>query len=421
MKLTLKNIGKIQEAAVEIKGITVIAGENNTGKSTVGKALFAIFSSLCNIETQIEYERLNSIEDKLDRIYHNHVEGYFDFDTLELARDLVSQREKYQSDGEGIYRKIVDVITEENENFEGFIDDVFVREIIERIRESLDVSDTAFSEFVLWKNLNAEFNGQVNNIFKEEEAQIRLRIKEEEMEVNIQENMIESIQDVIKLHTEAIYIDDPFIVDERRVLLRQFGKRSGIDHRKHLREKLFSDKDVNIVEEIATENKLKNIFKKLSLVCSGDIVTHRSDSLGYRRKNTDKVLNVRNLSTGLKTFVLLKKLLTSGVIEYNGTIILDEPEIHLHPQWQLVFAELIVLIQKEFGTHILLNTHSPYFLRAIEVYSEKYDVTDKCKYYLAENMDDIAVICDVSDRVDKIYQKLSDPFQQLEDLRWSHD
>ena len=33
MKLTLKNIGKIGDASVEINGITVIAGENNTGKS----------------------------------------------------------------------------------------------------------------------------------------------------------------------------------------------------------------------------------------------------------------------------------------------------------------------------------------------------------------------------------------------------
>ena len=35
MKLVLKNVGKVQNAAVEINGITVIAGENDTGKSTV--------------------------------------------------------------------------------------------------------------------------------------------------------------------------------------------------------------------------------------------------------------------------------------------------------------------------------------------------------------------------------------------------
>ncbi|WP_276946094.1 AAA family ATPase, partial [Eisenbergiella massiliensis] len=44
MKLSLKNIGKIETASVEINGITVIAGENNTGKSTVGRALFAVFN-----------------------------------------------------------------------------------------------------------------------------------------------------------------------------------------------------------------------------------------------------------------------------------------------------------------------------------------------------------------------------------------
>ncbi len=40
MELQLKNIGMIKEAIVKIDGLTVIAGENDTGKSTLGKALF---------------------------------------------------------------------------------------------------------------------------------------------------------------------------------------------------------------------------------------------------------------------------------------------------------------------------------------------------------------------------------------------
>lgn len=111
-------------------------------------------------------------------------------------------------------------------------------------------------------------------------------------------------------------------------------------------------------------------------------------------------------------------LLKNGILEYDGTIILDEPEIHLHPEWQLLFAEIIVLIQKEFGMHILLNTHSPYFLRAIQVYSAKYAIADKCKYYLSEVKDEQAYILDVTDEIEKIYQKLSRPLQQLEDERW---
>lgn len=142
---------------------------------------------------------------------------------------------------------------------------------------------------------------------------------------------------------------------------------------------------------------------------------------GYQRKDTDQVLDVKNLSTGFKTFAVLKTLLLNSTIEYNGIIILDEPEIHLHPEWQLLFAETIVLIQKEFGVHILLNTHSPYFLRAIQVYSAKYEVADSCKYYLSEMIGNQAEISDVTDCIEKIYVKLSYPLQRLEDERWESD
>ncbi len=37
MKLYINNFAKIRNADVTVDGITVIAGENNTGKSTIGK------------------------------------------------------------------------------------------------------------------------------------------------------------------------------------------------------------------------------------------------------------------------------------------------------------------------------------------------------------------------------------------------
>lgn len=51
MILSLKNIGKVESAKVELNGITVIAGENDTGKSTIGKALYSIFNGFYIIET----------------------------------------------------------------------------------------------------------------------------------------------------------------------------------------------------------------------------------------------------------------------------------------------------------------------------------------------------------------------------------
>lgn len=46
MKFQIKNIGAIGYADIDIEGITIIAGENNVGKSTVGKALYAFLHEM---------------------------------------------------------------------------------------------------------------------------------------------------------------------------------------------------------------------------------------------------------------------------------------------------------------------------------------------------------------------------------------
>lgn len=42
MKIKLKNVGIINETEIEVKGLTIIAGENNTGKSTIGKIILLL-------------------------------------------------------------------------------------------------------------------------------------------------------------------------------------------------------------------------------------------------------------------------------------------------------------------------------------------------------------------------------------------
>ena len=54
MKLKIKNFGVIKNADIKVDGITVITGNNNTGKSTIGKVFFTCFNSLCDIELKIE-------------------------------------------------------------------------------------------------------------------------------------------------------------------------------------------------------------------------------------------------------------------------------------------------------------------------------------------------------------------------------
>ena len=80
------------------------------------------------------------------------------------------------------------------------------------------------------------------------------------------------------------------------------------------------------------------------------------------------------MSTGVKAFLILKQLLLNGNLSDKDVIVLDEPEIHLHPEWQLLYAETIVLLQKKFDFHIVVTTHSAHFMEALELYTKKYEI-----------------------------------------------
>lgn len=418
MKLSLKNIGKIGEASVEIHGITVIAGENNTGKSTVGRALFAMFNSFYEIEQQIRAERMQNIETLILLLMHQRTKRLFSFTPMigKISSQIIDNIDFYKKDDEALKKFIFSEIFQSNEYSKRYNDDFLIDEAISQIMSGLNISDKDILKSVLEKKVGAEFNDQVNNIFIENTGEITLLIREQKIYAVFENNSVKHIEGKIEPHTECVYIDDPFVLDEKYSDI-QFDIRY-LEHRKNLYKNLHRRSQVNLVDEIITNQKLEKIYSKLSDVCSGNIVMNKDSSLGYQRKNTDKVLAAKNLSTGFKTFAILKTLLQNGTIGYQGTIILDEPEIHLHPEWQLLFAELIVLLQKEFDVHILLNTHSPYFLNAIEVYSAKYGIDDRCKYYLASSEKDISYLEDVTDNIEKIYSKLAQPLQELENERY---
>lgn len=153
MKLSLKNIGKIETASVEINGITVIAGENNTGKSTVGRALFAVFNSFYNIQKQIESERVQNIENLIDMMYRNVTNRYTRrFDSGEIAQKIVAQIYLYKDDTEAVKDIIVKTILQYDENFEKHIGDNSIDEYIVRIKDGLNVADLDIFKSVLEKS-----------------------------------------------------------------------------------------------------------------------------------------------------------------------------------------------------------------------------------------------------------------------------
>jgi predicted ATP-dependent endonuclease of OLD family len=180
-----------------------------------------------------------------------------------------------------------------------------------------------------------------------------------------------------------------------------------------------SESDSTILEEIIIKQKINNLLHKINSVVNGNF-KEVDNNLMYAEQGLNKPIPLENVSAGIKMFLIIKRLLELDEINERDILIFDEPEIHLHPDWQIKFAEILILLQKEFNLTILLATHSPYFLHAIEIYCEKHGISDKLKCYLTESKDDISGIHDVTENIDTIYKQLARPFQKLEDTRYGN-
>ena len=424
MEIVVKNIGKVKEANIKINGITVIAGENDTGKSTISKALFTVFNSFYNINDKVKQQRKRSIEN----IINKHTVNEIDFDenffntffknsnSINLiANTIIENFATYIKDNNKLKNEILNYF----KNFDLKLKNSTIEDISQKIGVILNISNKEIESSILTDNLNNEFNGQINNIFINEKGIIEIKLKNKQLKFIISNDKVEDIEKTSEtiITSEAVYLDDPFIID------KNFDNEKISNHKIFLVNKLFYDDEStnNNVEKIAISKKLENIYNRLNIVCPGNMVESNKNTNDFSYRFNNKELDIKNLSAGLKTFVILKTLLEKGILEENGVIILDEPEIHLHPAWQVIFAELIVLIQKEFNMHILLNTHSPYFLNAIEIYAEKHNIKEKCNFYSAYLSEQFSEFKDVTDNIEEIYYKLARPFQDLENERYSND
>ena len=109
-------------------------------------------------------------------------------------------------------------------------------------------------------------------------------------------------------------------------------------------------------------------------------------------------------------------MVLNGSLSNETTLIIDEPEVNLHPEWQIKLAEILVVLQKKLKLNLLINTHSPYFLRAIQVYAAKHSIADRAKYYICDIVDGKLLTQDVTTNTAQVFEKLTKPFDDLESI-----
>lgn len=427
MQLKISNVGKIENATIDVNGITVIAGENNAGKSTIGKTMFAIFNSMNNMDEKIAQERKNRIR--------NIINGLLKGKIMQNIGTISDRRRRINI----ISTKLLDAImeyldSEEVDTLEAYLrkqisettifdnhedEEEFVTECAAKVEALLAISDKRVMTEVVTRWFGRVFEGQISPLWEEEiESEIEIVIKDKKILYHFKENTCISFETEVNILHQAFYIDNPFIVDEMSSYIissDNIMKNYLLNSLQTVSEDIYE----NIFDAVAAKEKLAEINEISTEVIDGDIEKNQDGEYCFKSNNYAEPLNVVNMSTGMKSFALIKRLLESGNLKEKDVIILDEPEIHLHPEWQLLYAKMIVLLQKHFDLSMIITTHSPYFLDAIDVFSAKYNIADRTKYYLAENTGNTSVLQDVTNNIDAIYKKLSDPMQMLENLRYN--
>jgi len=357
MRLYLRNIGMIKEADVKLDGLTVIAGENDTGKSTVGKALTALLKTEF-ISRQKYFKKLNELK-KQKKTIDNLVKYYY-------------KNRKYG------FQRLRELLFEEKLRIDY---DLYPETFNEESFIKLELNNNKYLK-VFFDKKNNEWSFDKNSLNIDDNCELK--------DITyIQSPIIWDLQSffnsILQLKTQVeIEEDIKFSFSYPYLLWDLYGK---IINKRIKNVSKFHLKKINII---------KNII-------NGEFVKKSGNNFVFRRKNVD--IPLIDVAHGIKSFGILQMLLENGYISERGILIFDEPEVHLHPKWQIEYAELIISFVKK-GVKVLVNTHSPYIVQAfIKFYDESFDIN----FYLANNNH----IEDVNKNVEKIFELLSEPLDRI--------
>ncbi|CAA6810854.1 MAG: Putative ATP-binding protein [uncultured Sulfurovum sp.] len=159
------------------------------------------------------------------------------------------------------------------------------------------------------------------------------------------------------------------------------------------------------------DNYMQEIFNGLDLTFKYSHLD-RDDNVWFSNENGEQ-FEIKDLSTGEKT--LLSKVMYLYFLDYKDKVILiDEPELSLHPSWQNKVLKIYENFAKQNNCQIIIATHSPHiigsakpeYLRVLKKVNKKIEVVKYTQSYGLEFNKILTDIMGAETRVSSVSKRL---------------
>jgi predicted ATP-dependent endonuclease of OLD family len=385
MKLKIKNLGVIKQAEIDLKPLTVFIGRNGEGKTWAAYTLSAIFG---------------------EQGYKNYLKAYLDGNTQQVYPTIDTALQQLFKEG----NSQIDTIQFAQQYAEVYINDIarftpkLMRDFMATKRANFDDLQVRFdfaeTQEIFWKRIiSTSVQKQISlgllNALKEPGEKILYFYVEGNRKLNnLPKKAIRQFvsQEMFQILHKAFYaylytfpterttfITFPFSSFQVRDLRSEepFKETEFSDLKlsetpliepvkRFLEMILVASQKTDREEEIKDRSQLKQYIDLANLlekdILQGQVSFETSElrqELLFQPQETTK-LEMPIVSSMVKELAPLV-LCLRYLVEPNELLIIDEPEMNLHPAAQVEIAEFLAMLVNA-GLQVLITTHSPYIV-----------------------------------------------------------
>ena len=369
MKITLKNLGILKHAEFSLGDLTIICGENNTGKTY---ATYALYGFLNSWREWVDFEVSDT---QIQRLLTDGAVTIGLAQYAETAHQIIVKAcEKYTNQLDRVF-----AAPEGQFRSSGFHLQLDIPNIIDKALEG-EIGITQGKTFAYSKRKGSDELAVTLMMGKEQERQ------PDQSLANIVINVI---------IRNAIFADsfpNPFISSAERTGVAIFRKELNFARNRLLEEIGRADQKINprqlllkayqsypqpIEDNVDFIRKLEELMKRNSYIVKedpkvletfasiigGEYTITQNDQLYYTPKGTRLKLTMVESSSAVRSLLDLGFYLRH--VAYPGSLLMvDEPELNLHPANQRRIARLFAHLVN-LGVKVFITTHSDYIVKEL--------------------------------------------------------